>query len=133
MKWRVGRKLGRTLYRGDECVGMVDTPEIAAQIVKAMNEVMKTSPHRFLYVCFIADIPHLGLQVTYEFSDQYEELMFSTSFVVSSLEGAAFNGPRKVLLERCDHRARTELWTKLLHQNLDIYIEARLQGLIDMS
>lgn len=36
-KWRVGRKLGRTLYIGDTCIGMVDAPEIAAQIVAAMN------------------------------------------------------------------------------------------------
>lgn len=36
-RWRVGTKLGRTLYRDDVCVGMVDTPEIAATIVVAMN------------------------------------------------------------------------------------------------
>jgi hypothetical protein len=36
-RWRVGRKLGRTLYRDDQVVGMVDTPEIAAEIVAAMN------------------------------------------------------------------------------------------------
>jgi hypothetical protein len=35
--WRVGRKLGRTLYRDDVCIGMVDTPELAAEIVAAMN------------------------------------------------------------------------------------------------
>jgi hypothetical protein len=36
-RWRVGAKLGRTLYRDDRCVGMVDTPELAAEIVTAMN------------------------------------------------------------------------------------------------
>ncbi len=36
-RWRVGRKLGRTLYRDGTCVGMVDTPELAAAIVAAMN------------------------------------------------------------------------------------------------
>ena len=35
--WRVGNRLGRTLYLDDECVGMVDTPEIAARIVATMN------------------------------------------------------------------------------------------------
>ena len=35
--WRVGRKLGRTLYVHDQVVGMVDTPELAAAIVDAMN------------------------------------------------------------------------------------------------
>ncbi len=35
--WRVGRKLGRTLYINDVVVGMVDTPEQAARIVEAMN------------------------------------------------------------------------------------------------
>jgi hypothetical protein len=35
--WRVGRTLGRTLYRGDVCVGMVNIPSIAEEIVAAMN------------------------------------------------------------------------------------------------
>ncbi len=35
--WRVGTKLGRTLYKDDRCVGMVDTPELAAEIVSAMT------------------------------------------------------------------------------------------------
>ncbi len=34
---RIGRKLGRTLYRDEVCVGMVDTREIAKAIVDAMN------------------------------------------------------------------------------------------------
>lgn len=38
-KWRVGRKLGRTLYVDDQCVGMVDDESIAADIVNAMNLV----------------------------------------------------------------------------------------------
>lgn len=37
MTWRVGTKLGRTLYRDEVLVGMVDTPEIAVEIVAAMN------------------------------------------------------------------------------------------------
>ena len=36
-RWRVGRTIGRTLYIGDKCIGMVDTPELAAAIVEAMN------------------------------------------------------------------------------------------------
>ncbi len=35
--WRVGTKLGRTLYRNNICIGMVDTAEIAQEIVDAMN------------------------------------------------------------------------------------------------
>jgi len=35
--WRTGRKLGRTLYRDEVCVGMVDTPELAAEVVAALN------------------------------------------------------------------------------------------------
>jgi hypothetical protein len=35
--WRVGRKLGRTLYLNEELAGMVDTPELAEAIVAAMN------------------------------------------------------------------------------------------------
>jgi hypothetical protein len=36
-RWRVGRTLGRTLYVGDKCIGMVDTPAIAEDIVDRMN------------------------------------------------------------------------------------------------
>lgn len=39
--WRVGRKLGRTLYLDDHVIGMVDTPELAARIVFALIEVPK--------------------------------------------------------------------------------------------
>ena len=36
-RWRVGRKLGRTLYLDGECVGMMDTPALAKRIVDTMN------------------------------------------------------------------------------------------------
>lgn len=36
-RWRVGRTLGRTLYLDGRVCGMVDTPEMAAAIVAAMN------------------------------------------------------------------------------------------------
>jgi hypothetical protein len=39
MTWRTGKKLGRTLYRDEVCVGIVDTPEIANEIVGALAEV----------------------------------------------------------------------------------------------
>ena len=35
--WRVGGKLGRTLYKNGACVGMVDSPELATEIVRALN------------------------------------------------------------------------------------------------
>jgi hypothetical protein len=35
--WRVGAKLGRTIYYRDECVGMVDVPLVAEQLVAAAN------------------------------------------------------------------------------------------------
>lgn len=38
-RWRVGTKLGRTLYVDNHCVGMVDSPGIAAEIVAALNGV----------------------------------------------------------------------------------------------
>jgi hypothetical protein len=37
--WRVGTKLGRTLYKDGQCVGMVDTPELASEIVSAMTRL----------------------------------------------------------------------------------------------
>jgi len=42
-RWRVGRKLGRTLYLDDQCVGMVDTSAIAAEIVTRMNDTGERS------------------------------------------------------------------------------------------
>lgn len=35
--WRVGSKVHRTLYRGDELVGMVDTPALAMEVITAAN------------------------------------------------------------------------------------------------
>ena len=37
-RWRVGTKLGRTLYRNNQLVGMMDTPELAAEVVAVMNK-----------------------------------------------------------------------------------------------
>jgi hypothetical protein len=53
-KWRVGRSLGRTLYiqvgeepsKDDQCIGMVDTREIAGRIVTAMNEAERLREDR---------------------------------------------------------------------------------------
>lgn len=36
-RWRVGRSLGRTLYRDEHFVGVLDTPELAREVVEAMN------------------------------------------------------------------------------------------------
>ena len=38
-EWRVGRSVGRTLYLDGKLVGLVDTPELAAEIVETMNRV----------------------------------------------------------------------------------------------
>lgn len=35
--WRVGRRVGRTIYRDDVLVGMMDTAEDAALVVEGMN------------------------------------------------------------------------------------------------
>jgi hypothetical protein len=35
--WRVGRKLGRTIYRGDVLIGVMDTEADAARVVEAVN------------------------------------------------------------------------------------------------
>lgn len=35
--WRVGRKVGRTIYQGDTLIGMMDTPELARRVVDAVN------------------------------------------------------------------------------------------------
>lgn len=36
-EWRVGRKVGRTLYRHGQLVGLMDTRELAAAVVEALN------------------------------------------------------------------------------------------------
>jgi len=36
-RWRVGRHVGRTLYCAERLVGVVDTPELAAELVAAAN------------------------------------------------------------------------------------------------
>lgn len=36
-QWRVGRSWGRTLVKDEKLVGMVDTAELATEIVKALK------------------------------------------------------------------------------------------------
>jgi hypothetical protein len=38
-EWRAGRSTGRTLWRDEQLVGMVDSPVVAAEIVETMNRV----------------------------------------------------------------------------------------------
>jgi hypothetical protein len=38
-RWRTGRKVGRTVYVNDELVGVMDTPELAEQVVRAVTEL----------------------------------------------------------------------------------------------
>jgi len=35
--WRVGRKVGRTIYLDGKLVGVMDTPELARQVVAALR------------------------------------------------------------------------------------------------
>lgn len=42
--WRVGRRLGRTIYRDDQLVGLLDTVELAEQVVAAMNVPVGGAP-----------------------------------------------------------------------------------------
>ncbi len=35
--WRVGRKVGRTIYDGDKLIGMMDTRELAELVVRHVN------------------------------------------------------------------------------------------------
>lgn len=43
--WRVGRSLGRTLYIGDNVIGIVDNADQAAMIVHAVNTWQAAGPH----------------------------------------------------------------------------------------
>lgn len=38
-KFRVGRSVGRTIYFGEELVGLMDTPDLARRFVEAINKV----------------------------------------------------------------------------------------------
>jgi hypothetical protein len=40
-KWRTGRKVGRTLYIGDNLVGLMDTPELAELVATSVNEIVR--------------------------------------------------------------------------------------------
>jgi hypothetical protein len=55
-RYRVGRKLRRTLYDRDEVFGMVDTPEQAAMIVNALNSPTLPSPSDDKAVKILAEI-----------------------------------------------------------------------------
>lgn len=36
-RWRSGRQVGRTIYLDEVLVGVMDTPELAARVVAALN------------------------------------------------------------------------------------------------
>lgn len=36
-RFRVGRTLGRTVYDGDTLIGLMDTPDLATMVVRALN------------------------------------------------------------------------------------------------
>jgi hypothetical protein len=55
--WRVGVKLGRTLYKDDVCVGMVDTPALAEEICARMNEGRAWSPNTDVDTLPLCDCP----------------------------------------------------------------------------
>jgi len=38
LPWRNGRSQGRTIYYNNQLCGMMDTPELAAKVVAALNE-----------------------------------------------------------------------------------------------
>jgi hypothetical protein len=42
-KWRAGTKAMRTIYRDDVLVGIMDTPELAAQVVNALTSECQAS------------------------------------------------------------------------------------------
>lgn len=44
MTWRVGRKVGRTVYDGDTLIGVMDTPALAARVVEAVNASAAAPP-----------------------------------------------------------------------------------------
>ena len=44
MSWRVGRKVGRTVYDGDTLIGVMDTPELAAKVVACVNAANPPGP-----------------------------------------------------------------------------------------
>ena len=41
--WRVGRQVGRTIYRGDTLIGVMDTEADAALVVEAVNNQMSNA------------------------------------------------------------------------------------------
>jgi hypothetical protein len=48
-RWRVGRKVGRTIYIHDgngegELIGLMDTPELAQLVVDAVNARLEAEP-----------------------------------------------------------------------------------------
>jgi len=44
VRWRAGKKTGRTLYKDGRLVGVLDTPELAAEIVAALNATETLPP-----------------------------------------------------------------------------------------
>jgi len=62
--FRVGRKLGRTIYRDDEFIGIMDRAEDAAMVVQALNTLVRLEPSHFVRAReldpVIGDLPPSG-------------------------------------------------------------------------
>lgn len=52
-RYRVGRTLGRTIYDGDTLIGMMDTPELGAHLVDALNAYDHDTPGRANSLYFV--------------------------------------------------------------------------------
>ena len=108
MSWRVGTKLGRTLYVDDLCVGMVDTPELAAAIVAAMNGAAAVEHEaRAKVIAELREEADFG-------SSGYDEIMAAADKL--EREGKHMSKPTTAdvetamaLIESCDHTNKVSL------------------------
>jgi hypothetical protein len=66
MIWRVGRKVKRTIYEqqtwepqdGDQLIGLMDTPELAAKVVQAVNDGQLNTGFGYEFKAELQDMIH---------------------------------------------------------------------------
>ncbi len=72
-QYRVGTKVGRTIYRGDELIGVMDTRELASEFVMAAN-----SASELLEACKLKDAEIADLKESLRFYIKAKPLRHSS-------------------------------------------------------
>ena len=93
-EWRVGRKLGRTLYEDEKLVGMMDTPELAERVCEAMNDWGAHEKSKEAAEVFAKSVAEQEIQHLAELQEAREQMVRATAAASAKIVEGALNAIR---------------------------------------